>query len=216
MEQPPSDRSIIPAQETRRELIVQKSRFIATAAAVFSVDEAKSLINRIRQEFSDASHNVPGYIVGHGASVIMHCSDDGEPSGTAGRPILGVMKGSGLGNVGLVVTRYFGGIKLGTGGLVHAYSDAARAVLEATPRAQRLKVHNVIISIPYPFFESTKLLIYTHRGKILEETFSTDVMISAQFIVQYFNQFNEELIDLTHGNSTAYIIDTTQATLPLD
>jgi uncharacterized YigZ family protein len=111
----------VPLKEIRRELIVVNSRFVATLAPVMSVEEAKAFIARIRGEFSDASHNVPAYLVGGGDSLIEHCSDDGEPSGTAGRPALAVLKGSGLGDVAVVVTRYFGGTKLGTGGLVRAY-----------------------------------------------------------------------------------------------
>ena len=113
----------VPAAETRRKLTVSNSRFISSLAPVFSVDEAKAFIQRIKTEFPDASHNVPLYIIGHGASEIAHCSDAGEPSGTAGRPGLAVLRGSGLGDVAMVVTRYFGGTKLGTGGLARAYSE---------------------------------------------------------------------------------------------
>jgi uncharacterized YigZ family protein len=111
---------LIPAKETRVELIVVNSRFIATVAPVFTVDEAKAFVARIKHEFADASHNVSVYLVGHGASVTAHCTDDGEPAGTAGRPALAVLQGSGLGDVAVVVTRSFGGTKLGTGGLVRA------------------------------------------------------------------------------------------------
>jgi uncharacterized YigZ family protein len=122
------DRYTIPARETRAEIKVVNSRFVATVAPVFSVDAAKAFIARVRREFADATHNVPAYLIGHGASVIAHCNDDGEPSGTAGRPALAVLRGSGLGDVAVVVTRYFGGTKLGTGGLVRAYSGAVRAL----------------------------------------------------------------------------------------
>ena len=138
----------IPAEETRTEIQVLNSRFIATAAPVLSVDEAKAFVARIRQEFADASHNVPAYLVGYGASVVAHCTDDGEPSGTAGRPALAVLRGSGLGDVAVVVTRYFGGTKLGTGGLVRAYSDAVRAVLEVLPRAEKVPTHTVLVAAP--------------------------------------------------------------------
>ena len=94
----------VPASETRVEAKVSNSRFIATAAPVLSVKEAKAFVARIRQEFADASHNVPVYLIGHGGSVIAHCSDDGEPSGTAGRPALAVLQGSGLGDVAVVDT----------------------------------------------------------------------------------------------------------------
>jgi len=140
----------IPAKETRVEIMVVNSRFIATLAPVFTVEEAKAFVSRIKDEFSDATHNVPAYVVGHGNSVIAHANDDGEPAGTAGRPALAVLQGSGLGDAGVVVTRYFGGTKLGTGGLVRAYSDAVRAVLEAAPRAERVPTHTVMLVDPTP------------------------------------------------------------------
>ena len=113
-----SDAYLLPAEEVRRELTVSNSRFIATLAPVSSVNEAKAFVARIRKEFADASHNVPAYIIGGGNSITEYCSDDGEPSGTAGRPALAVLRGSGLGDVAVVVTRYFGGTLLGKGGLV--------------------------------------------------------------------------------------------------
>ena len=116
-----SNRYRLPARETRTEIKVKNSIFIATAAPVFTVAEAKAFVGRIKMEFADATHNVPAYLVGFGTTVTAHCSDDGEPSGTAGRPMLAVLQGSGLGDVAVVVTRYFGGTKLGTGGLVRAY-----------------------------------------------------------------------------------------------
>ena len=131
----------VPAHETRCEMVVVNSRFIATLAPVFSVDEAKAFIDRVKSEFPDASHNVPVYLVGYGDSVIAHCSDAGEPSGTAGRPALAVLSGSGLGDAAVVVTRYFGGAKLGTGGLVrldcNVMARAVRFISEATWGAEK-------------------------------------------------------------------------------
>ena len=101
----------IPAERTRTEIMVVNSRFITTVVPVFSVEEAREFIHEIKKEFSDASHNVPVFLVGFGQSVTAHCSDDGEPSGTAGRPALAVIQGSGLGDIAVVVTRYFGGTK---------------------------------------------------------------------------------------------------------
>ncbi|UCC52815.1 MAG: YigZ family protein, partial [Anaerolineaceae bacterium] len=124
-----SRRYPIPAAERRTEIRVSNSRFIVTAAPAFTVEEAKAFIKRIKAEFKDASVNVPAYVIGYGPSVTAHCNDDGEPSGTAGRPMLAVLQGSGLGDIVAVVTRYFGGTKLGTGGLVRAYGDAVKEVL---------------------------------------------------------------------------------------
>ncbi|MFM8369105.1 MAG: YigZ family protein, partial [Chloroflexota bacterium] len=114
---------LVPLTEIRREQMVVNSRFIATLAPAFSIDEARAFMKRIREEFADASHNVPVYIIGGGNTVTEYFSDDGEPSGTSGKPALTVLRGSGLGDAVLVVTRYFGGTLLGTGGVVKAYTE---------------------------------------------------------------------------------------------
>ncbi len=207
------DRYPIPARETRTEIQVLNSRFIATAAPVFSVDEAKELVARIRDEFADATHNVPAYLVGYGASVVAHCSDDGEPSGTAGRPALAVLRGSGLGDVAVVVTRYFGGTKLGTGGLVRAYSDAVRAVLELLPRAEKVPTHTVLIPTPYSTFERVRLAVDAHRGEILDEEFAADVSVTARFPVERVPAFQDALQELSNGAVEARIVGTDPATI---
>src|SRR3954469_1102863 len=114
----------IPAATTRIENEVSRSRFIATLANAPSFQEARDFIASIRAEMPDANHHVYAFKVGYGSSVIEGMSDDGEPSGTAGPPVLAVLRGADIGDAVLVVTRYFGGTKLGTGGLVHAYGDA--------------------------------------------------------------------------------------------
>jgi uncharacterized YigZ family protein len=207
------DRYPIPARETRVELQVLNSRFIATAAPVFTVDEAKAFVARIREEFADASHNVPVYLVGYGASVVAHTSDAGEPSGTAGRPALAVLRGSGLGDVAVVVTRYFGGTKLGTGGLVRAYSDSVRAVLDALPRAEKVPTHTVLVVTEYPFFERVRLAVEAHRGEILDEEFAADVTVTARFPVERVPAFQEALQELSNGTIEAVIVATDPSTI---
>lgn len=209
------ERYPIPAHQVRSEIIVVNSRFIATLAPVFSVDEAKAFIARIRAEFADASHNVPAYIVGHGASLITHCSDDGEPSGTAGRPALAVLSGSGLGDAAVVVTRYFGGTKLGTGGLVRAYSDAVRQALAILPRAERIPVHMIMLAAPYNWFERLRLLIAAHQGELLEKDFAADVTLTARFPVERFPAFQDALGQASHGSLAAEIVSTETAIIPL-
>jgi uncharacterized YigZ family protein len=203
----------IPAREVRVEITVVNSRFIATAAPAFSVDEAKAFIARIREEFSDASHNVPAFLVGHGASVVAHCSDDGEPSGTAGRPALAVLRGSGLGDVAVVVTRYFGGTKLGTGGLVRAYGDAVREVLAVLPRAEKVPTHTVMLAVPYPYFERVRLAVAEHQGQILDEDFAADVTVTARFAVEHLPAFQAALQELSNGQLEAEIIGSDEATI---
>jgi uncharacterized YigZ family protein len=206
-------RYLIPAQEARTEIHVLNSQFVATAAPVFSVAEAKAFVLRVRQEFADASHNVPAYLVGHGATVVAHCHDDGEPSGTAGRPALAVLRGSGLGDVAVVVTRYFGGTKLGTGGLVRAYGDAVRAVLEILPRAQKVRTHTVVIVSPYPMFERVRRAIESHHGHVLHNEFTTDVTISARFAAERLPDFQAALREMSHGRIQADIVGTSDSTI---
>jgi uncharacterized YigZ family protein len=203
----------IPAAETQVEIKVSNSRFIATAAPVFTVEEARAFIGRIRAEFSDATHNVPAYIVGHGASVIRHCSDDGEPSGTAGRPVLAVLQGSDLGDVAVVVTRYFGGTKLGTGGLVRAYGDAVRELLAVIPRAEKVSTHTVMMELPYNLLERVRLLIAGHDGRLLEESFAANITISAQFLVDQFPVFAAALRELSQGQIEATLIQSNEDTI---
>jgi uncharacterized YigZ family protein len=211
------DRRLIPAGETRVEIKVMNSRFIATMAPVFSVDEAKAFIVRIKAEFADASHNVPAYLIGHGNSVVAHCQDDGEPAGTAGKPALAVLRGSGMGDVAVVVTRYFGGTKLGTGGLVRAYGDSVREVLEITPRAAKVATHSVMVALPYPLFEQARRLVEAHHGQILDEDFGADVMLTARFAVEHLPAFQDALRELSNGTLEAEIVETNQATImPLD
>ena len=198
----------VPAETIRRESSVLNSRFIATLAPVFSVDEAKAFINGIRAEYYDASHNVPAYVVGFGDSLIAHCSDAGEPSGTAGHPALAVLQGSGLGDAAVVVTRYFGGTKLGTGGLVRAYSEAVRSVVEAVTRAVKVEAHSVMAAFAYTYLERVRRLVTSHGGLILGEDFAADVTLSARFRVEDLPGFQGALRELTNGAAQAEIIET--------
>ena len=204
---------LIPAAETRVELTVVNSRFIATIAPAFSVDEARAFVGRVRAEFSDASHNVPAYVIGHGATTMAHCHDDGEPSGTAGRPMLAVLQGSGLGDVALVVTRYFGGTKLGTGGLVRAYGDAARAALAALPRAAKVATVTALIETPYPLLERLRLLVAAHGGQTFDEEFAAAITLTIRFRAEQFDAFAAALSELSHGAVEAVVVAADEATI---
>lgn len=203
----------IPAREARAEIMVINSRFIATAAPAFSVDEARAFIARIRAEFSDASHNVPAFLIGYGPSVTAHCTDDGEPSGTAGRPALAVLQGSGLGDAVVVVTRYFGGTKLGTGGLVHAYGEAVKAVLAVLPRAEKVPTHTVMLAVEYGLFERARLLVEAHHGQMLDQDFGADVTLTARFAEWHLPAFQDALREMTRGAVQAEIVESNPETI---
>ena len=206
----------VPLRETRRELIVVNSRFIATLAPVFSVEQAKAFVARIRQEFADATHNVPAYLVGNGASVIEHCSDDGEPSGTAGRPALTVLKGSGLGDSAVVVTRYFGGTKLGTGGLVRASSEAVRTVLADAPRAERIPTLTVLVELPYRWIERLRRLVTAHKGRILEEEFAGEVTVTARVPAERYPAFESELRQASNDTLQPLVVSEEEELIPIE
>jgi uncharacterized YigZ family protein len=203
----------VPATETQIELKVSNSRFIASVAPAFSVDEAKMFISRMRAEFSDATHNVPAYVIGHGQTTIAHCHDDGEPSGTAGRPVLAVLQGSGLGDVVVVITRYFSGTKLGTGGLVRAYGDSVKAVLAAVPRAEKVLTCTVMVSTPYNLLERVRQLIEAHGGVIIEETFAGEITQVVRFPEAGFPRFQATLEELSQGQLAAVVVVTGEWTL---
>jgi len=205
----------VPLHEVRRELVVSNSHFIASLAPVFSVDEARAFIQRIKTEFPDATHHVPIFLVGHGASEIAHCSDAGEPSGTAGRPALAVLRGSGLGDVAVVITRYFGGTKLGTGGVVRAYSESVRMVIEAVPRAEKVLTYTVMLAFPYTYLERVRLLVAAQSGEVLDEAFTADVTLSARLRVERLPSFQDALSELTNGKVHAEIIETKEILMPL-
>lgn len=203
----------IPEKYTETEIVVVNSRFIASCAPVFSNEEAREFINSIKARFPDATHHVPAYVLGYGNSVSAYCSDDGEPSGSSGRPVLTVLQGSGLGDAAIVVTRYFGGTKLGIGGLVHAYGDAAKAVLEILPRAEKVPTYIVMIAIEYSLFERVRLLLKKWHALTLDEDFGADVTITARFIEEALPGFQAELSELTRGQVQAEVIEYEEETI---
>lgn len=206
---------LVPASRTRIEYMVSNSRFISTAAPADNVEAAKEFINTIKSEYSDATHNVPAFVIGHGASVVAHCSDDGEPAGTAGRPALSVLQGSGIGDIVIVVTRYFGGTKLGKGGLVRAYGDGVRFVLRELPLAEKKHTHTVLISIPYNWIERIRRMIPAYDGQIMNEDFAVEVTVTARFPSEKMEEFREALKESSHGNVQIVIVETGIALIPI-
>jgi len=207
---------LVPLSEIRREHVVVSSRFIATLAPAFSIDEARAFMARIKKEFADAAHNVPAYIIGGGNTLTEYFSDDGEPSGTAGKPALAVLRGSGLGDVTLVITRYFGGTLLGTGGLVKAYTESAQMVVNAVGRGRRISVHVVMLVIPYNLLERVRLLGTRHHGKVLGDDFAGDITMTMQLPVDEFEVFQSGLRELSAGKLQAEVIETKEEVVKME
>ncbi|MFT3895449.1 MAG: YigZ family protein [Anaerolineales bacterium] len=206
----------VPLTSIRREHIVVNSRFIATLEPVPTIEAARAFLARIRQEFADATHNVPAYIIGGGNTVTDFCSDDGEPAGTAGKPALAVLRGSGLGDVAVVITRYFGGTLLGTGGLVKAYTKSAQMVVNAVGRGKHLPVHEALLAIPYNLLERVRLVTAHHNGEVVGEDYAGDITMTLQIPVASFDEFQNELRELSAGKLQAEVIETKETIVKVD
>ena len=139
---------LVPARTASAELVIKKSRFLCTIARVENRDEAVDQVKRARREHHDARHHCSAYVMGADQSV-QHSSDDGEPAGTAGAPMLEALVASGLSDVAAVVTRWFGGVLLGSGGLVRAYGDTVRAALVDTERRERRQLEEHLLVLDH-------------------------------------------------------------------
>jgi uncharacterized YigZ family protein len=142
---------------------------------------------------------VYAFAIGHGATVTHGMSDAGEPSGTAGRPALAVVKGSGLGDVTVVIIRYFGGTKLGSGGLVKAYTETAQLLLAELPRSEKVEKQTITLRLPYNFYEPGIRLVEAHAGQIEAEEFSEAVLLRVTCVAEARPPFEAEVRELTHG-----------------
>lgn len=189
----------IPAGTARAELLVLNSRFIGTAGYTASVAEARAFINQVRTEFPDATHHCFAYLIGYGASVTAGMSDDGEPAGTAGRPMLAVLRGTDLGDVTVVATRYFGGTLLGTGGLVRAYGDTVRAVLDVLPRGERVALQPLRARVAYSAYAAARRALEQEGASIAHEEFDAEVQIAALVPADRYQQALAGLREATAG-----------------
>jgi len=180
------------SEEYVAELTEKKSRFIATLIPCTSEDEVTSFLSSMRSKYWDARHNVYAYILKDGTARF---SDDGEPHGTAGKPVLDVLTGSGLTDIMVVVTRYFGGILLGTGGLVRAYSASARLALEGAKRVEMCPCFRCEILCDYPDHQKLVALINDKGGSLENEEFTDKVRVSFSFKESQIEAFEADLVE---------------------
>lgn len=177
---------------------IKKSRFIAHIAEVKSEDEAETLIKQTKKKYYDASHSCSAYIL-NSDKGIRHSSDDGEPSGTAGKPILDVISGAGLSDVIVIVTRYFGGTELGTGGLVRAYSGATAEVLKYAEVVEVTEAKLTEFVIDYGLLPKLQHLCMELGIIIYETEYLEKVKISVLITEENSGKFFKELTEMTAG-----------------
>lgn len=170
----------IEKQETS-ELVEKKSKFIANIFYVSTIEEAESKLEQVRKKYHDARHNCYAYRVLNGENVIDRSSDDGEPSGTAGAPMLNILKKENLCNVLVVVTRYFGGILLGTGGLVRAYSQSTQDVIEKSNIIVKKEGYIAKIEVEYKELEKLKYFCKKKEINIINVDYLENVIVELEF-----------------------------------
>ena len=191
-------------QPTTAEIVEKKSRFIANVFYVASVEEAEAKLLEIKKKYYDAKHNCFAYVIGVNGETIKS-SDDGEPQGTAGHPMLDILKGYDLTNCIAIVTRYFGGTLLGTGGLVRAYSDSLKAAIANAKTSELLNAYKVSFEINYDDYGKVENLVQNlnqlNENNIysLAKTFENVVKLEYLILTDAFDKFKTELVNITRG-----------------
>lgn len=198
----------IPAARHRVETTIDRSRFLCTITHADSVDAAQRFVKEMNVEFADATHNCWAYVVGApGSTGQIGMSDDGEPHGTAGRPMLTVLLHSGVGDVAAVVTRWFGGTKLGTGGLVKAYSGAVQLALKTMLRAMRVEVVDCSLRVGYADITPMQLLWPQYEVQVLDERYEADVSFALRLPRERFDELQVAVRNATRGQSQLLLQD---------
>lgn len=181
---------------------IKRSRFITTVGRAATVDEATAFVRGVAEGHADASHNCWAYVVGPpGTTGRVGMSDDGEPHGTAGRPMLNVLLHSGVGDVVAVVTRYYGGTKLGTGGLVRAYSGGVQQALATMPRIERIEYATLTVAIDYPRLSAVQQVFAAYEVEVLSQDFGAKIRFEVRLPVHNLDGFKTGVLDATRGQA---------------
>ncbi len=189
---------LVPKGRSQVTLEIKKSIFISIGEYVSTAERAREIIKAARKEYSDSSHVVHAFLSGSNADIFGF-SDDGEPSGTAGRPVLEVLKGSGITNIIVLIVRYFGGTKLGTGGLVKAYTEAAQKVLELLPVEELVTKIRFKIDLTYDLYDPIVKILKLHSAEIEEPVFDTQIHIAGNIPEQELNAADKAIQDTSAG-----------------
>lgn len=186
------------------EIIEKKSRFIATVAPVKTEEEALAFIESLKKKYWNAAHNCFAYVIG-GNQELLRFSDDGEPGGTAGKPILDVILGAKLHNAVVVVTRYFGGTLLGTGGLVRAYSSAAQAGLTASKIITRILGFKLRITTDYTCLGKIQYILGEKKIQVLDSEYTDMVVLQALIPSDLLDQIQADITEGTSGKAELHV-----------
>jgi len=203
---------LVPTRDADAEFIERRSRFIGHIFRTETEEEALARLKLMRETYWDATHNVYAYIIEGGATRF---SDDGEPGGTAGMPVLQVLQREGICNVTCVVTRYFGGVLLGAGGLVRAYAHGAKIALEAAGKSVMRVWTKVHLPCPYGWFERIRLEVAAFGGVVQSTDFGADVRLELLLPEAQVKLFLARVTDLSAGTVTGRIGENEYKAFPL-
>jgi uncharacterized YigZ family protein len=193
------DEYVTIASNSEAELKVQGSRFLACASPVHTRAEAHEFLDGLKKRYFDATHHCYAYRIGkRGEDFRAH--DDGEPGGTAGKPILAAIDARGLTDTMLVVVRYFGGTKLGTGGLAHAYSDAASSALEKAGRSTMFITETIAVTVPHNQTGALMNAVSQHGVKIIDSAYDEEVHLTLEIRTSAADLFCAQIVNATRGN----------------
>jgi uncharacterized YigZ family protein len=197
-----SSRYPVPATTHRVEQEISRSRFITTIGRVSTVEEAQAFVRAVANEFGAATHHCWAYVVGQpGDTGRVGMSDAGEPHGTAGRPMLNALLHAKVGDVVAVVTRYYGGTKLGTGGLVRAYGGGVQAALATLPVTERIEYVSLGVTIDYARLAALQQLCAEHEAEILDQEFAEQVRVTLRVPDENAGSLRAALLDATRGQA---------------
>jgi uncharacterized YigZ family protein len=190
----------VPAAAYRTTEIISRSRFITTVERVSTVEEAEAFVARMRAEFPDATHNCWAYLVGPpGSTSHVGMSDDGEPHGTAGRPMLTMLLHGGVGDVAAVVTRYYGGTKLGTGGLVRAYGGCVQQALASAPRTEKVELTGARVTVDHATASALQRLLPSLEASVVAQEWGAQVALDVELPASRLAELRERVGDITRG-----------------
>jgi uncharacterized YigZ family protein len=190
----------IPAETLRHEQVIKKSRFIAYLGHASTADAAHAFISQIAADYPDARHVCYAFIAGQpGNTTAVGCSDAGEPNGTAGKPMLNVLMHGGVGEIVAVVVRYFGGIKLGTGGLVRAYGGTVSEAMQMLETREHVALEQIALTMPYALEPSARKLIEDADGRIEAAEYTAELTLNCALPAQQIDGLLEQLNNQSGG-----------------
>lgn len=196
----------VPAGTGRSDFTEKKSRFIGEAVKEVSVEAARARIRKLREEHPRARHVAWAYVLGQDGALV-GLSDDGEPHGTAGRPILDPILGAGLTETLVTVVRYFGGVKLGTGGLASAYGRCSREAVEDLPKIDLVDRTRMEVCMEYPLFDRIKRSAEDLGGLVVEEVFGADIRLIVDVPSATTDDFSRIVADVSRGSAKMILLE---------